>query len=221
LAEGAVRSVERALSLLDVLAARGVATLTELAQATSMSVPTVHRLIQTLQRHGYVRRQPGREYTLGMRNIVLGDVASRLVRVRVIPYLHEIVAATGETANAAMLDHDAVSYFAQVPSPHSMRTFPELDRRVDVHSSGVGKVLLGMLPVNEARRIAARSGLPRKTPDTITDLDDLMDELARVRQQGFAIDAGEEEIGARCLAVAVPSVSFPPPHSRCPARRGG
>jgi IclR family acetate operon transcriptional repressor len=89
-----------------------------------------------------------------------------------------------------------------------MRTFTEVGRRADTHSTGVGKALLAQLPEGEARQLAISSGLPRKTPNTIVDVDDLMDELARVRRRGFAMDAGEEEIGAQCVAVAVPSSSF-------------
>jgi IclR family acetate operon transcriptional repressor len=120
------------------------------------------------------------------------------------PQLTELVDQAGETANLAMLDGDAVVYVAQVPSRHSMRMFTEVGRRVPVHCTGVGKVLLAQLPPAEVRALLARAGMPAQTPHTITDPDRLVRELERIRHQGYAVDDAEQELGVRCVAVAVP-----------------
>jgi IclR family acetate operon transcriptional repressor len=103
-----------------------------------------------------------------------------------------------------MLDGDEVVYIAQVPSPHSMRMFTEPGRRVQPHCTAVGKALLAELPPGEARALLERDGMPAYTPTTITDPDLLVAHLEVIRKQGYAIDEGEQEIGVRCFAVAVP-----------------
>src|SRR3712207_8259036 len=103
----------------------------------------------------------------------------------------------------AMLDGDRVVYVAQVPSRHSMRMFTEVGRRVHLHCTGVGKTLLAQLPRETAREIVERAGLPRRTPRTITDIDELMAQLAVISRQGYALDDGEQEAGVRSVALPV------------------
>jgi IclR family acetate operon transcriptional repressor len=87
--------------------------------------------------------------------------------------------------------------------------FTEVGRRVHLHSTGVGKALLGDLPDEAVRDIAARAGLPPATDRTITDVDGLLVALAEIRERGYAVDDGEQEIGVRCFAVLVPGAPVP------------
>jgi IclR family acetate operon transcriptional repressor len=85
-----------------------------------------------------------------------------------------------------------------------MRMFTEVGRRVPVHCTGVGKALLAQLPAAEVTAMLARTGMEPQTPHTITDPDRLARELDRIRQQGYAVDDAEQELGVRCVAVVVP-----------------
>jgi IclR family acetate operon transcriptional repressor len=204
-AAGGVQSIERAFDLLEMLAdADGALGLSELAAVSGLPLPTVHRLMRTLVNRGYVRQEASRRYTLGSRLIRLGEISSRMLGTWLRPFLTQLVRTTGETANLAMLDGDEVVYIAQVPSPHSMRMFTEPGRRVQPHCTAVGKALLAELPPGEARALLERDGMPAYTPATITDPDLLIAHLEVIRKQGFAVDEGEQEIGVRCFAVAVP-----------------
>jgi IclR family acetate operon transcriptional repressor len=165
--------------------------------------------MRTLVACGYVRQQPNRRYALGPRLIRLGESASRLLGAWARPYLAELVEATGETANMALLDGDEVVYVAQVPSRHSMRMFTEVGRRVLPHSTGVGKALLAAVPPQEVRALLARTGMPAATERTITEPDAFLAELERVRALGYAVDDSEQELGVRCLAVTVPDSPTP------------
>ena len=204
---GGVQSLDRAFALLEYLAdgpgPDGVA-LSELATRSGLPLPTIHRLVRTLVASGYVRQLPSRRYALGPRLIRLGDAASRMLGEWARPQLAALVDATGESANLAMLDGDAVVYVAQVPSRHTMRMFTEVGRRVPAHCTGVGKALLATLPPAEVRALVARTGLPAATPHTITDPAALARELDTVRTRGYAVDDAEQELGVRCVAVAVP-----------------
>jgi IclR family transcriptional regulator, acetate operon repressor len=204
-AAGGVQSIERAFDLLEMLAdAGGALGLSELATVSGLPLPTVHRLMRTLVNRGYVRQEASRRYALGSRLIRLGEISSQMLGTWLRPFLTQLVRTTGETANLAMLDGDEVVYIAQVPSPHSMRMFTEPGRRVRPHCTAVGKALMAELPPGEARALLEREGMPAYTPTTITDPDLLIAHLEVIRKQGYAVDEGEQEIGVRCFAVAVP-----------------
>jgi IclR family acetate operon transcriptional repressor len=104
----------------------------------------------------------------------------------------------------AVLDGDQVVYVAQVPSPHSMRMFTEVGRRVDVHCTAVGKAVLAELPADAVGQLLARAGMRPQTEQTIVDPEEFQRELATIRERGYAEDDGEQEIGVRCIAVTVP-----------------
>jgi IclR family transcriptional regulator, acetate operon repressor len=203
---GGVQSVERALELLEALAdpgePRGVS---ELRRATGLPVATIHRLLATLAVRGYVRQETAtHKYTLGSHLIRMGEAATRQFSRFSHPYLAELMEVSGETANLAVFEDGQVAYVAQVPSRHHrVRMFTEVGRRVLPHTSGVGKVVLAFRSRAEVEALLARTGLPRRTPRTITELDRFLAELDTVARQGYAIDSGEEEVGVRCLAVPV------------------
>jgi IclR family acetate operon transcriptional repressor len=201
-----VQSVERALELLDALADPGEAKgVSELGRVTGLPVATIHRLLATMAARGYVRQDAAsHKYTLGSHLIKLGDAAMRHFGSFARPYLAELMEASGETANLAVLEDDHVAYVAQVPSRrHRVRMFTEVGRRILPHTSAVGKVVLAFRPRAEVQALLDRTGLPRRTPRTITDRGRLLAELDSVARQGYAVDSGEEEVGVRCLAVPV------------------
>jgi IclR family transcriptional regulator, acetate operon repressor len=206
----AVRSLERAFELLEHLAdGGGELALSELTERSGLPMPTIYRLLQTLAAQGYVRQQPSKRYALGPRLIRLGDGASRLLGTWARPILARLVDQVGETANMAILEADEVVYVAQVPSRHSMRMFTEVGRRVQPHCTGVGKALLAQLPPDQARAILGRTNLVAHTPRTLTDVDSLVAAMVVIREQGYALDDEEQELGVRCVAVPIPGSPTP------------
>jgi IclR family acetate operon transcriptional repressor len=190
--------------------AGGELGLSQLAEQLDLTVPTLHRLLRTLVDGGYARQLASRRYALGPRLIALGEGATRLTGRWGQPILAELAQALGETANMAILDRDMITYVAQVQSPHTaMRVFTEVGRSVHLHSTGVGKAVLAGLPEQDIRAILRRVGLPGQTPRTITEVDALLRELARVQAAGYAVDDGEQELGVRCFAVPVPTAPVP------------
>jgi IclR family transcriptional regulator, acetate operon repressor len=206
---GSVQSVDRAFSLLEHLAdGGGSLSLSELAARSELPMPTIHRLIRSLVSQGYVRQEPSKRYAIGPRMIRLGESASRMLGSWATPQLTGLVDKFGETTNMAMLEGDACVYVAQVPSPQSMRMFTELGRVVMLHSTGVGKAILSTLPDEEVLALVNRTGMPPRTEHTITSPAALLADLARIRDVGYAIDDGEQELGVRCVAVPVPGLPF-------------
>jgi IclR family transcriptional regulator, acetate operon repressor len=199
-----VQSLTRAFDLLEHLAdAGGSATLSQLATMSGLPLPTIHRLMRSLVGTGYVRQEASRRYALGPRLIRLGESASQMLGSWAMPYLADLVDRIGETANGAILEGDSVVYVAQVPSPHSVRMFTEVGRRVLPHSTGVGKALLSTLADDDVLALVQRTGMPAQTAKTITRPDRLLAELRTIRARGYAVDEGEQEVGVRCVAVPV------------------
>ncbi|WP_039739286.1 IclR family transcriptional regulator [Saccharomonospora halophila] len=208
---GGVQSLERAFELLERIAdAGGETSLSELATSSGLPMPTIHRLVRTLVSLGYVRQNTNRRYALGARLIRLGENASLQFGTWARPLLAELVEEVGETANLAVLERDEVVYVAQVPSSrHSMRMFTEVGRRLLPHGTGVGKAVLAHLPRDEARALLERTGMPAYTDHTYTDPDALLDHLAAVADRGYVLDESEQELGVRCIAVAIPGAPTP------------
>lgn len=205
-----VQSVERALSLLEVLAeADAPLALGEIAARAHLAAPTTHRLLKTLLAGGYVTQTNDAHYALGSALIRLGDKATPVLAQAAGPILAELEQASEETANLAVLEDDLVTYIAQVPSRHHMRMFTEVGRRVLPHASGVGKAMLSTLTDTEIRSVVQRTGLPKYTPTTLTSEKRLLADLAESRRRGFAIDNGEQEVGVRCIAVPLKGVHPP------------
>lgn len=199
-----IQSVDRALAVIEMLADAGEDLgVSEIAKRAQLPLATTHRVLDALCSRGYVRQNRARRYALGGTLIRLGAAAGRLMGSLARPYLDELVEMTGETASLAVIEGDAAVYVAQVPSSRALRTFVEVGRRVPPHACGVGKMILAMWEPDEADALLQRTGLPRSTELTITDMAEMQAELARVRSRGYAEDRGEQEDGVRCLAVPV------------------
>jgi IclR family acetate operon transcriptional repressor len=209
-ASDGVQSVTRGFEVLEVLAAAGGEIgITDLASASGLPMPTIHRLLRTMVNLGYARQLPSKRYALGPRLIRLGELAQAQLGTAVQPELVNLALSLGETANLAALDRDAAVYIAQAPSPHAMRMFTELGRRVDLHDTGVGKAILASLPDSAVEAVVARTGMPTPTEKSHATVASLLEDLERIRIRGYAIDDEEQERGVRCYAVLVPGLEAP------------
>lgn len=218
---GGRQSIDRAFELLEVMASKGgQLSLSELSTLMGRSPPSVHRLLQTLLRLGYVRQEASRRYALAPSLIRLGDGAAKQFGRWANPVLSDLVDEIGESANMAILEGTHALYVAQVAGRHSMRMFTEVGRRVPLHATGVGKALLSQLPDDEAAGLLKLAGMSKVTDHTVTDVAVLMQELAAGRVLGYATDNGEQEVGVACVAAAVPgaptltAISFSAPVPR-------
>lgn len=199
-----VQSIDRALMMLELIAdSGGSLRLADLEAATGLPLPTVHRLAKSLAHNGYLRQNASRAYALGPRLIRLGEISARGLGSWAMPHLNRAVAEIGETANLAVLEGDEVLYVAQVPSPHSMRMFTEVGRRVSAHCTGVGKALLSQLDDDSVLDLLSRTGMPSRTANTVSDPDTLLAEVWQARERGWAEDHGEQETGVWCIAAPI------------------
>ncbi|HEV2655059.1 MAG TPA: IclR family transcriptional regulator, partial [Ktedonobacteraceae bacterium] len=228
---GAVLSIERALDLLECLArSSSWVGISELSRATGQPVGTIHRILMTLVAREYVVRDSDtRRYTLGpaFRRLAGTDIQT-LDWVKIAtPHLQELVEASAETANLVVKEGNRAVHVAQAQPQRTVHMFTELGNRVPLHCTGGGKVLLAYQPDSVIASTIAETGLQSFTETTITDFGQLLQELEVIRQQGYAVDNGEQEEGVRCLAVPVygpqgkivAAVSISGPSSRLDNRR--
>jgi IclR family transcriptional regulator, acetate operon repressor len=228
---GGVQSVERTLDLLEYLArSSSWVRISELSNATGQPVGTIHRLLKTLVGRKYaVRDSHTRRYALGPAFRLLADAGLQTIDWSEIgtPLLRELVEISGETANLAVMEGNRAVYVAQAQPVRMVRMFTELGNRVPLHCTGCGKVLLAYQPDSVIASIIAETGLPGYTDKTITDAGQFQQELEMIRQQGYAVDNGEQEEGVRCLSVpvygpkgkVVAAMSISGPGSRLDSRR--
>ena len=209
-ARRSVQSVDRALDLLEALAsADGEVAITALATRTSLHVSTVHRLLATLLRRGYVRQNPDTSrYYAGARLAMLTEGRSRFgeLRLRARPLLRSLTEATRETANLVVLDDVQAVYIDTVPSPQVVRLFTAVGNRTPLHATGAGKALLAALPAPRRDALLDRIELRGYTARTIVDRASLRRSLDEIRERGYAIDDEEYDEGVRCVAVAVAGI---------------
>ena len=203
-----VQSLERAFDLLEELARAGELGVTELANRTALVPSTVHRLLHTLAKRGYVSQSSdsGR-YLLGYKVVeVASGLERRLERLRVVtrPHLEAVQRATGETVNLVVLDADRVVYVDQVEGSRQVRMFTTVGTSVPAHTTGSGKAIMASTPPDVVEALyGGREPLPRLTPRTLTTLDELESDFRRIRRRGYAVDNEEHEEGVGCVAVAV------------------
>ncbi len=202
----AVRSVDRAAALLLALGeSQGEAGVTELARRLGLHKSTASRLLATLQKRGLVEQDDDSgKYRLGLAVVRLGERAEKALDLRriALPELERLAHLTREATGLGILDGDVCLTVAQADPPTLGGLADWTGRAFALHSAAAGKVLLAAMPEREVVRLARR-GLTAYTGHTITGLESLLEELARVRKRGFATCFGELEPTINGVAVPV------------------
>jgi DNA-binding IclR family transcriptional regulator len=193
-AGGRVQSVQRATALLRAIADAGEPeTASDLAERCGLNRSTAWRILATLEDDGIVERDPAtNRYSIGYGVARLAAAAGDRALTRVTrPHLVELSRETGETVSLAVLRQLQLVYVDQVAAPHVMAV-NWLGRAVPLHATSTGKALLAWLPEAELAAVLGQP-LPRFTDATITVAAALREELASVRQLGYATSRGELE----------------------------
>lgn len=204
---GSVQSVERALSLLELLSAEEAGLrLTELSARAGLSPSTAHRLLTTLEKRRFVQfdRLEG-VWHVGQSAFSVGAafVRRRNFVAAALPFLRRLRDRTRETANLGVLDEGEVVVLTQVESREIMRAITRIGGRAPMAASGLGKAMLATCDPEQAEALIAHYGLPRVTGARKSSLEALREELARARRDGYAVDDEEFVPGLRCVAAPV------------------
>ena len=198
-----VKSADRALEVLECLAEHGELSLGELRARLGFPKSSLHALLRTLlERRWVVPDATHTRFALGVRALQIGTayVDADPVVARSQDTLDEIAARTGEAVHLGRLDGAHVVYLAKRESVHPLRLYSAVGRRLPAHATALGKVMLASLPADEVRRVVGPAPAAL-TPNTVTDVDMLLVDLAAVAERGWASESEENETGVSCIAV--------------------
>ncbi len=199
------QAVQRAVALLERFSdERPSWTVTDLAEAVNLNRTTTYRLLTALESTDLVRREAdGDSYRLGAGLIVLGGRARRANRLRPLahPELTQLVAASGETATLEILAEREMLIIEEVVSERLLSGTQSVGTRWPVYATSTGLALLAHLPQELVDGLLA-GALTAFTEKTETDADRIRQNLAQVRQQGYAVLAEALELGY--VAIAAP-----------------
>ena len=202
-----IKSVEKAIAILNAFTIeRPELSVTELSQQLALHKSTVSRLLSTLEGGGLVEQNPETgKYHLGAALLGLGALVRAHADMREIarPHLRQLAQEAQETVNLAVLDGDEVINIKQIlPQKRQVKNIGWVGGRTPPHCVSTGKVLLAYRPQEDVGRIIAQ-GLPCRTDKTITDPGRLREELANIRQRGYATGLEELEEGLNAVAAPV------------------
>ena len=203
---GTVRSVAKAMELLQLLSERGEPlSLTEIARMQELPKSTAFGLLNTLREYEMVSQGRDGRYSLGIRLFEYGCRVSRAWNVPRLarPYLEQRTAQVNVSAVLSIREGDRVMTLDQVEGHGSLRVVSEVGGRLPLHCTSQGKVFLAALAQSEAQALLGRRPLTAYTPHTVTDAAQLLASLEQVRRQGYAVEDGEYKIGLRSVSAPV------------------
>jgi len=204
--QNTIKSLDRALSVFAYLSQDQGKPLTALAEETGQSPATLYRILVTLQGQGLVEFDPGEQvWHIGPRAFIIGSQFLRRTSLveRARPVMRRLMEFTGETANLGIERNGMVLFLSQVETHESIRAFFPPGTMSDMHSSGIGKVLLANMEPTQQERFLKKMALPRYTEKTIVTHDEIVSHLAIIKSAGFAVDNEEKNLGMRCIAAPV------------------
>jgi DNA-binding IclR family transcriptional regulator len=208
-----LQALDRAFAILDLLSTSPAPMgLGDVADGLGLHKSTAHRFLMVLKRHRMVNRTASGKFRLGLR---LFDYGNRAIEQYDLwecaqRYLKKLVQEVEETAHLCVLENMHMVYIDKLEPERSVRMISRVGASSPVHCTAVGKAMLAQMPVEEAIEIFKQARLTAFTKKTLTTIDALMQEIARTKRRGYAVDDEESEKGVRCVAVAIQDASGDP-----------
>lgn len=208
-----VPALYNALKIIELLAeSKCGLSLGDLTQMCGLSKSSVHYLLVTLERCGYVRKgNRGGRYMAGMKLLGVANAAlhNLALRQRTAPYLFSLLLKTGLGVHLAIYEHQEAIVVAKLEN-NERHMASWVGKRMDLHCTGIGKAILAYLPENEREDIIKRYGLARKNDNTICTRKRLQKDLEEVLRMEYALDNEEDELGMRCIGVPIIGPDYRP-----------
>jgi IclR family KDG regulon transcriptional repressor len=201
-----VQALERAFDILELLSREqhGL-SLTDIGHRLDLHKSTVHRFLQALKERGYIEKTAHGNYRLGMEFIELSSLYLNNLELKTEaqPLLRELATLTANTVFLAILQDEEVVYIDKMETFNSLRKYSIIGRRAPLYCTALGKAMLSGRSDAEIRQLFADQELARYTPATLTDIERLIEEIAKTRERGWSIDDEEYEAGLRCIGAPI------------------
>lgn len=211
MAQSFLQSVDNALHILESFSEDGPELgVSEIGKRLGLGKSTVHRLLMTLERRGFVEQNPATsKYRLGIKIVHLGAGVLRQMNIikECRPYIEELSRITGESSHLAFYSGGEITFVDKVTGSNPAKMGSTIGLKLPSYCTATGKVLLAHLPEAEKEDHLARFNLQRFTPNTIDNIEDLRLELLQIRSRGYAEDQQESEEGLVCFAAPVRNIT--------------
>jgi DNA-binding IclR family transcriptional regulator len=200
-------SLDRALSILELLSnSRFGLSLPQLVEKTRYPKSSVHCLLVTLDRRGYVRRnQRTGRYQLGLKFLSLANITLSGIPLREIAasHLKLLVDSTRLTAHLAILENNEAVLISKHSPAGVFGLATWVGKRMEIHCTGLGKALIAYLPEEVIERIIRERGMPRHNDQTLSSFKKLKADLAQTAARGYSVDLEEDELGMCCIGAPI------------------
>jgi len=202
-----VPSTMRAMRVLEFLAhSKRGASVSNISRSLALPKSSTFMLLKTLEQEGYLQRSAwSGKFYFGVRLVRLCRSALANLDLREVarPWLTNLMRQTGITVHLAVLEGSEAVIIDRISPPGSTAGADWVSRRLDVNCTGVGKALAAYLPEEQFERLITSQRFARHNDNTIVTVPGLKKELYKVREQGYALDDEEDEIGVRCVGVPI------------------
>lgn len=201
-----LQSLARAVAVLEMLGESEVPlSLAEICQRMEIHKSTAHRSLMVLEKITLIERTQDNRFRLGLKLYELGNRAVEQIdlRARIRPYFWKLSAQLGETVHLGVLQKTNVVYLDKAEPNRRICMSSKTGSSNPVYCTSLGKAILAFLPQDTVDEIISQIRFVRLTPKTLTNRDDLLKSLERVRRRGFAVDDEEVEMGVRCIGAPI------------------
>ncbi len=202
-----IQSVARALEILECFDdSTEVLGISEIAERMNLSKSTVFGLVSTLHKKGYLEQDVvDKRYKLGIRLFELGHLYSLRLNIinEAMPYCEKLSQKYNATVHIGTRDGNEIIYIAKVNRPDSFVVFSQVGKRAPLYCTGVGKGILAFLDEQEIRDYAYQTKYIKYTDNTISNATALINELEKIRINGYSTDSEEIVPGLRCVSAPI------------------
>lgn len=199
-----IESIEKITRILDALKDLDQGGVTELSQYTDIPKSTMYYYLTTLERNEYVIKE-GDKYALSLQFLELGEKAREHQKLYEVakPEVNNLANKTGEIASVLVEEHGRGVFICIATGDQAVHIDSYLGQRVHLHTLALGKAILAHLPRERVNEIIEAHGLPQRTRLTLTDKEELFNELEQVRENGIAFGPGERLQGLHGVAAPI------------------
>ncbi|MEA1966837.1 MAG: IclR family transcriptional regulator [Thermodesulfobacteriota bacterium] len=200
-----ISSLAKGLDVLELLAEKGESSVSDVAKTLGHNRTGSHRLLATLKELGYVEQNLNNKYHLTFKMLELGmKLSNRLgIRTLALPYMEQLSTAFGETINLGVRDGFNILHLEKIDSTEILRMDSPIGSTAPVYCSALGKAITAFMPGGLLASFLSEIKITPHGPNCVSSAKELETELAKVKNQGFAMDDEELASGLRCVAAPV------------------
>ncbi|XKM14062.1 IclR family transcriptional regulator [Orbaceae bacterium ac157xtp] len=203
--ETKVPALYRTINILNYIAQKGKCTASEIIDTLALPKSSVYLLLDELKNYKFIKQDENGYYILWIKLVELGELASNQIDIREIARKHlaKLTNETGMLSHLGILENETAYYILKFESYSTISVRSYVGKQVSLYRSSVGKCLLALQPQEKIDAIIEKINFERKTATTLMDKTSLLNELNKIRSQGWAFDDEEDYINVRCVAAPI------------------